>query len=62
MNSLLIVLWHLGNLHPIEKLLVGAIAFGPFLVLAVVVYVVRRRDLAEGEAERIAAEGKDRTD
>jgi len=62
MNSLLIVLWHMGNLHPFEKLLVGAIAFGPFLVLAVVVYVVRKRDVAEEEAERRAVEGRDHTD
>jgi len=55
MNALLVLL-HFGNLHPIEKLLIGGIAFGPFIVLAVVVYVVRKRDIAEEEAERRAAE------
>ena len=41
---------HLGALHPVEQLLVGLVAFGPFVVLFVVVYVVRRRDIAQGEA------------
>ncbi len=54
--DLLLVLWHLGELHAIEKVLVGLIAFGPFVVLAIVVYVVRKRDLAEEEAERKAAD------
>ena len=38
---------HLGGLHPYEQLLVLAIAFGPFVVLGIVVFVVRRRDIAE---------------
>ncbi len=42
---------HLGALHPVEQLLVGLVAFGPFVVLFVVVYVVRRRDVAEDAAE-----------
>ncbi len=41
---------HLGALHPVEQLLVGLVAFGPFVVLFVVVYVVRRRDIAQDEA------------
>ena len=41
---------HLGALHAHEKVLVAVVAFGPFLVLGVVVYLVRKRDLAE-EAE-----------
>lgn len=41
---------HLGNLHGYERFLVWLIAFGPFLVLGVVVYLVRRRDLAEEPA------------
>jgi len=59
---------HMGALHPVEQLLVILIAFGPFVVLAVVVYVVRRRDVAEEEAEAAetaeAAQGADdnRTD
>lgn len=38
---------HMGRLHPYESFLVLAIAFGPFLVLGVVVFLVRRRDLAD---------------
>lgn len=45
------VLMHLGKLHGYEKLLVGLIAFGPFLVLLVVVVLLRRRD-ARHEADR----------
>jgi len=37
---------HLGALHAQERLLVLLIAFGPFVVLAAVVALVRRRDLA----------------
>jgi len=48
---------HMGVLHPVEKALVLLVAFGPFLVLFAVVYVVRRRDIAAEEAERGAAEG-----
>ena len=40
---------HLGGLHPFEQALVIGLAFGPFVVLAVVIYVVRRRDLADEE-------------
>jgi hypothetical protein len=35
---------HLGALHPVEQALVLLLAFGPFLVLAIVVVRVRRRD------------------
>jgi hypothetical protein len=38
---------HLGGLHPYEQWLVLAIAFGPFVVLGVVVWFRRRKDLAE---------------
>ena len=44
-------LLHLGSLHPYERALVLLVAFGPFVVLAVVVYVVRRRDVAAEERE-----------
>lgn len=39
-----VVLLHLGELHAYEQLLVALIAFGPFVVLGVVVAVMRRRD------------------
>ncbi|WP_309647004.1 hypothetical protein [Nocardioides sp.] len=38
---------HLGSLHPIEQALTLALAFGPFVVLGIVVLVRRRQDLAE---------------
>lgn len=37
---------HLGDLHSAEQALVVVLAFGPVVVLAVVVALVRRRDLA----------------
>ncbi len=40
--------WHLGPLHPAEQALTVALAFGPFLVLAVVIAVRRRREDAAG--------------
>ena len=52
-------LWHMGALHPVEQLLVLVVAFGPFLVLFVVVYVARRRAIAEEEAERSGEAGAD---
>ena len=38
---------HLGALHPFEQALVFVLAFGPFLVLAFVLYFARRRDVRE---------------
>jgi len=43
---------HLGGLHPFEQALVMGLAFGPFVILAIVVHVVRKRDLAEESAEQ----------
>ncbi len=40
---------HLGSLHPVEQVLTLVLAFGPFLVLGVVVTVRRRQDAAEDE-------------
>ena len=37
---------HLGALHPVEQALTLVLAFGPFVVLGVVVAVRRRRDAA----------------
>ena len=37
-------LWHLGPLHPAEQALTLALAFGPFVVLGIVIAVRRRRD------------------
>ena len=41
---------HLGELHAYEQWLVAVIAFGPFVVLGIVVYVVRGREPADDEA------------
>ena len=41
-------LWHLGSLHPYEQVLTLVLAFGPFLVLALVIWRRRREDDAEG--------------
>ena len=51
---------HLGQLHAYEQWLVVAIAFGPFVVLAVVVYVVRGRRPV-GDDPTLGA-GSDRAD
>ena len=42
---------HLGSLHAYETVLLAILAFGPFVVLAVVVIIIRRRDGAEDEDE-----------
>lgn len=47
-----ILLHHLGELHSWEQVLVLLLAFGPFILLGIVVHVVRRRDL-EGEEEDV---------
>jgi len=39
---------HLGSLHPFEQAMVYVLAFGPFLVLGVVMLVRRRQDRREG--------------
>jgi hypothetical protein len=39
----LIVVEHLGKLHPYEQLMVLVLAFGPLLLLAVTIRVARRR-------------------
>ena len=35
---------HMGALHPVELVLVILLAFGPFIALALVVVIQRRRD------------------
>ena len=44
------ILLHMGALHPIEKLLTLALAFGPFLVLAAVILLRRRQARAEEQS------------
>ncbi|GAA1142493.1 hypothetical protein [Nocardioides aquiterrae] len=43
MDAVLLPL-HLGALHPAEKVLTLVLAFGPFLLLAVVIMLRRRQD------------------
>ncbi|NYJ02315.1 hypothetical protein HNR19_003013 [Nocardioides thalensis] len=45
------IVQHLGSLHPVEQGLTLALAFGPFAVLAIVVWVRRRLDAAEEISE-----------
>jgi hypothetical protein len=37
------ILQHLGALHPYEHVLVLVLAFGPVLLLAVTIYIARKR-------------------
>lgn len=60
LSSLLVVM-HLGALHPAEKAFTLALAFGPFVVLAVVVAVRRRHDDAADAADaQVAPDDPDR--
>lgn len=43
---------HLGDLHVVEQWLTVVLAFGPFLLLAVVVWVRRRQDERADAVER----------
>lgn len=54
---MLLSLLHLGALHPVEKGLTLLLAFGPFVVLAVVVAVRRRQDAAAEVPGPDAADG-----
>jgi hypothetical protein len=40
---------HMGALHPVEQALTLVLAFGPFVVLGIVVWVRHRREAAEDE-------------
>lgn len=53
---------HMGDLHAYEQLLVWLLAFGPFVVLFAVVFVVRRRDAAAEDDTAAAAEPERRAD
>ena len=52
---------HLGALHPIEQALTLILAFGPFLLLGLVVWLRKRADRREdARAESVAASQSDR--
>jgi hypothetical protein len=40
---------HLGPLHPIEQVLTLLLAFGPFVLLALTIWITRRRNAADDE-------------
>ena len=44
MVELLVVLQHLGPLHPVERILTLLLAFGPFVLLALTIWITRRRN------------------
>jgi len=50
---------HLGSLHAYEAVLLAVLAVGPFVVLAVVLLVISRRDADsdESSSEPPAADG-----
>jgi hypothetical protein len=56
MSSALVPM-HLGSLHAYETALLALLAFGPFVVLAVVVLVMRRRDV-DGSEDGAAAQSR----
>lgn len=45
-----VVPMHLGSLHPMEQALTLVLAFGPFVVLGIVIAVRRRHDRAADAA------------
>lgn len=49
MSTLTLAPMHFGSLHAYETALLALLAFGPFVVLAVVVTVMRRRDADSDE-------------
>ena len=51
--DVLVIPLHLGALHPVETLAMGVLALGPFVILAVVVTIVSRRD-RRAEAREVA--------
>lgn len=48
------VLEHLGPLHPAERALTLLLAFGPFVLLAVTIWITRRRSAADEETRATA--------
>jgi hypothetical protein len=48
-----VILLHLGPLHPFERILTLLLAFGPFVLLAVTIWITRRRNSEDGEDEDI---------
>ena len=55
MTPLQVTPLHMGALHPFEQALVFVLAFGPFLVLAFVLYFARKRDVRDEVEAGLAA-------
>lgn len=55
----LLTAWHMGPLHAYERWLTLILAFGPFLLLALVFVIRRRMDDAEDDDES-QGDGRDR--
>ena len=47
-----ITLLHMGALHPVEQALTLLLAFGPFVLLGIVIWVRRRQDAAAAAADQ----------
>jgi hypothetical protein len=45
------ILLHLGPLHPVERILTLLLAFGPFVLLALTIWVTRRRSRSDGDVD-----------
>lgn len=45
---------HMGALHPVEQVATIVLAFGPFVVLGIVIAIRRRSELAEEREEEEA--------
>jgi hypothetical protein len=44
-----VILLHLGPLHPAEQILTLLLAFGPFVLLGLTIWVTRRRNRSDDE-------------
>ncbi len=42
---------HLGPLHPVEQVLTLVLAFGPFVLLALTIWIVRRRNSDDNDTD-----------
>jgi hypothetical protein len=47
-----LVALHLGALHPVERALTLVLAFGPFVLLGIVIAIRRRQDAAAEAGDR----------
>jgi hypothetical protein len=44
-----VLLLHLGPLHPVERGLTLLLAFGPFVLLALTIWITRRRQTGDDD-------------